>query len=117
MKIENKNQESSLSLVEKDQRWIELIEECRESGQNMKDWVTERGEFTYAQFIRARERLFPEDIRKNDFLENETTWSSINMDIPSSTLDIFVNDYRIVVGAGFDQDLLREVVEVLKNAH
>jgi hypothetical protein len=39
------------------------------------------------------------------------------MDIPSSTLDVFVNDYRIVVGAGFDQDLLREVVEVLKNAH
>lgn len=115
--MENENQASVLSLEERDQRWIELIEECRDSGQFIKEWVRERGEFTYSQFMRARERLFPDDIRKNEFLENETTWSTINMDIPSSSLDVFVNDFRIVVSAGFDQELLLEVVGVLKNAN
>ncbi|HSO58429.1 MAG TPA: hypothetical protein VLQ66_09345 [Paenisporosarcina sp.] len=115
--MENENQACVLSSEERDQRWIELIEECRDSGQSIKEWVRERGEFSYSQYMRARDRLFPDDIRKNGFLENETTWSSINLDIPSSTLDVFVNDFRIVVGAGFDQELLREVVGVLKNAH
>lgn len=115
--MENENQAYVLSSEERDQRWIELIEECRDSGQSISEWVRERGEFSYSQYMKARERLFPDDIRKNEFLENETTWSSINLDLPPSTLDVFVNDFRIVVGAGFDQELLREVVGVLKNAH
>jgi len=114
--MEHEDPAYALSSEVSDENWILLMEEWRESGQSMAEWVRERGEFTYAQFMKARKRLFPEDIRKNEFLESETTWSTLTMEIPSSTLDVFVNDCRISVSTGFDQELLLEVVEVLKNA-
>lgn len=115
--MDTTDQAHVLPADESDQKWIQLIEEWRESGQSIAEWVRVRGEFSYAQFINARKRLFPEDIRKSEFTEKETTWSTLTMEIPSSTLDIYINDCRVVVRTGFDQALLREVVEVLKNAH
>jgi hypothetical protein len=114
--MENEDPDYDFSTEERDEKWILLIEEWRESGQSIAEWVRERGEITYGQFMKARKRLFPEEIRKSEFMETETTWSTLTMEIPSSTLDVFVNDCRIVVSTGFDQELLREVVEVLKHA-
>lgn len=100
---------------EKDKEWIRLIEEWRESGQSMAEWVREREGITYNQFNHARRRLFPEDIKSSEFNERETTWSALSVKIPTSTLDVYINDCRIVVKTGFDQELLREVVEVLRS--
>lgn len=111
--------ERAIALVaeDKDEYWIRIIEEWRESGQSIAEWVRERGEFSYSQFIGARRRLFPDEIQSSDFMEKEATWSAISMEIPPSSIDIHVNDCRIVVKPGFDQELLREVVEVLKDAN
>jgi hypothetical protein len=108
---------SESPIDEKDQKWIEIIEEWRESGQSIAEWIRAQDELSYEQFIFHRRRLFPEDIKKSEFIEKETTWSAISMDIPSSSFDVYINDCRVVIRTGFDEELLREVVEVLKNAH
>lgn len=99
-----------------DQKWIEIIERWKESGLSIAEWVRNQEGITYYQFIFHRNRLFPEDIKKNEFMEQELSWSSVNVTFPS-TLNVFVQDCRIEVSPGFDQELLREVVEVLKHVH
>jgi hypothetical protein len=115
--MENMDLAHALPSDGKSHDWNKIIEEWRESGKSIAEWVREREDITYQQFMKQRRKLFPEDIRKNEFVEEETTWSAIKMEIPSSTIDVLINDCQIVVRTGFDQELLREVVEVLKNAH
>ncbi|MTH55802.1 hypothetical protein GKZ89_20655 [Bacillus mangrovi] len=110
------DQDVVLSKDESEQVWIQRIQEWQESGQSISEWVRDRGDFSLSQFHHARRRLFPEDIRKNDFVENPTQWSHLTVEIPASSFDVHINGCRIVVKAGFDQELLREVVEVLKDA-
>lgn len=50
-------------------------------------------------------------------MEKATTWSTLTMEIPSSSIDVFVNDCRVGLISGFDKTLFREVVEVLKDVH
>jgi hypothetical protein len=97
-----------------DEKWIAIIEEWRKSGMSISEWCRNQEEITYHQFMHYRKRLFPEDLRPNEFMNQETSWSSLTMEIPTSSLDVVINDCRIVVPSGFDQALLREVVEVLK---
>lgn len=117
MDIKNNSQPTSLD--EKDQNWIRIIEEWRRSGMSIAEWIRayEDEEITYQKFICARERLFPDEVKRSNFMEKEVTWSTLSMEIPSSSLNVYVNDYRIEVQSGFDQELLQEIVEVLKNVH
>ncbi|MCM3734232.1 hypothetical protein M3196_21645 [Fictibacillus nanhaiensis] len=119
---------STFGTDEKDLKWIRIIEEWRDSGQSIAEWIREHDEFTYDQFHHYRRKLFPDELRKRDnsnkkesieqeTFERETTWSALSMELPTSSIDVFVNRYRVVVKAGFDQELLREVVEVLKDAN
>ncbi|BAQ08651.1 hypothetical protein OXB_0179 [Bacillus sp. OxB-1] len=101
----------------KEEEWIRLIDEWRESGQSIKDWVHEKEDITYKQFLYWRKQLFPDEIEKRPVEMKETVWSSLNVEIPSATLDVFVHDCRIEVTTGFDQELFREIVEVLRNAN
>ncbi|HET7657654.1 MAG TPA: hypothetical protein VFK37_05130 [Bacillales bacterium] len=100
-----------------DEKWIAIVEEWRQSGLSMKEWCRKHEEITYSQFMHNRRRLFPEEIRPNDFMSQETGWSALTMELPTSSLEVIINDCRVVVTPGFDQDLLSEVVGVLKNAH
>lgn len=112
------NQEANnLVADKKDEEWIQLFDEWRKSGLSGAEWVREREDISYQQFMRAKKKLFPEEVQTAEFIEKEITWSALNLEIPSSSLDVFINDCRIVVQSGFDQELLREVVEVLKNAN
>jgi hypothetical protein len=115
--MENTDRAHALPTNENTHDWNKLIEEWRQSGKSIAEWVRERGDITYKQFMKQRERLFPDDIKRSQFTEEATTWSALKMEIPSSTIDVLINDCQIVVKTGFDQELLREVVEVLKNAH
>lgn len=119
---------STFGTDEKDLKWIEIIEEWRVSGQSIAEWIREQDDITYDQFYHYRRKLFPDDLRKRDnsnkresidqeTIERETTWSALSMELPTSSIDVFVHNYRVVVKAGFDEELLREVVEVLKDAH
>lgn len=115
--MELKDSTYVLELTEEDQKWIRLIEEWRNSGKTIVEWVGEKDEVTYRKFAEARKRLYPEETSKGEFLEQETTWSALSIDLPLSTIDVHVNGCKIVVGNGFDQELLRELVEVLKYAN
>ena len=53
------------------------------------------------------EQLFPEEIEKRPVDIKETTWTSVNVEIPSSTLNVYVRDCMIEVTSGFDQELFR----------
>ncbi|MFC7371074.1 hypothetical protein ACFQPF_05245 [Fictibacillus iocasae] len=99
------------NLLENDHNWMEIISDWRESGLTVKEWIQDRDDISYSQFIRNRIRLFPTEKEPK-----ETTWSAITMDIPFSKLDVLINDCRIEVRTGFDEELLREIVEVLKRA-
>lgn len=112
MKIEE--QQSLLDHNELDQKWLQIIEEWRKSGLNAAEYCRDHDGFSYSQFMRQKTRLFPEEVRRE---EQATTWSAISMEIPSASIDVYINDCRVVVSSGFDQDLLREVVEVLKHAN
>lgn len=115
MTINNTSPEFSMINDHKDE-WILLINEWRESGKTIKEWVEQKEGITYKQFIYWRSQLFPEEIEKRPVDIKETTWTSVNVGIPSSTLNVYVRDCLIEVTSGFDKELFREVVEVLKHA-
>jgi hypothetical protein len=100
-----------------DQRWLQLIEEWRQSGLTAAEWVRERDDISYDQFMKNKRRLFPEEVQRSEFWEKKTTWSALKVEVPSACFDVYINDCRVVVGSGFDQELLRELVEVLKSAN
>ncbi|AXH98380.1 hypothetical protein DV702_16625 [Sporosarcina sp. PTS2304] len=100
-----------------DLEWTEIIEEWRRSGENMAEWVRRQSDFSYDQFAKARRRLSPEDTRKGEFLESKTTWSSVAVALPSSTVDLHYRDYKLVISSGFDRELVQELLEVLADAN
>ena len=108
------NKKQSLNREERDKEWIEMIEEWRQSGQTVAEWVRDREDITYDQFLKHKKRLLPAYSNEGEFLNQDTTWSAIALDIPTSTFDVFINDCRVVVKSGFDQELFHEIVEVLK---
>lgn len=109
-------EEPSAFLSEMDQEWIRIIEDWRHSGETIAEWVRKQDQFSYDQFMNARKRLFPEDIKRSEFVEQEITWSSVAVALPSSTIDLHLREYKLVIGSGFDQALLRELLEVLNDA-
>lgn len=101
----NKVIENEIS--DRDQKWYELTEEWYQSGLSMAEWCRRRGDISYDSFRLNKKRLFPDEVEP-------ATWSTISMEMPSSTFDVFINGCRVVVSSGFDQELLHELVEVLK---
>lgn len=99
-----------------DEQWIAIIDEWRESGLSMKEWCRLHEDISYGQFYHQKRRLFPDDFRPNTFMNEETGWSTLSVELPMTTLDVVVNECRVVVHPGFDKELLSEVVEVLKRA-
>lgn len=103
-----------------DQRWLQILEEWRKSGQSAVEWVREREGISYKQFIKNKNRLFPEEVQESEFWEKKTTWSALKVEIPSvpsSCFDLYINECKVVVRSGFDKELLCELVEVLKSAN
>lgn len=112
----NTEKQQAHTYNEEDQKWMKIIDDWRQSDMSIAEWCRDH-DLSYSQFNHQKRRLFPEVIRKNEFLEQPTTWSTLTMELPSSSIDVIVNDCRIIVSTGFDQDLFQEIVEVLKNAH
>jgi hypothetical protein len=109
--VSKENKNISDSSNQKD--WMGIIEDWRQSNKSMAEYCRERADITYDQFVNQRRRLFPDELKRIDRPETPTSWTAVTMELPSSSLDIYVKDFRIVVSSGFDQELLREVVEVL----
>ncbi|MDW0115316.1 IS66 family insertion sequence element accessory protein TnpA [Sporosarcina saromensis] len=99
---------------EKDARWIEIIEQWKDSGMTMSEWIRGQDEVTYYQLVNARRRLYPEEVYGTG---KPNTWSAITMELPSSSMNVHVNGLYIEVPPGFDRTLLLEIVEVLKDAN
>lgn len=104
----------NLNQEERDQQWMEIFEEWLQSELTAAEWVREREDITYDQFMWNKRRLLPEAGRVGEFLKEDTKWSAISMEIPTSSFDVYINNCRVVVKSGFDQELLQELVEVLK---
>lgn len=95
--------------------WSKIMADWRQSGLSVTTWVEQQDTVTYHQFMQARKKYFREDIKQSEDAKNETEWSSLSIEIPSSTLDLFICDCRIEVSRGFDQELLRELIEVIRH--
>lgn len=100
-------------LTDKDAYWMEIIEEWKQSGQPMSEWAQKREDITYPQLSSARRRLCRDEVRGTG---KENTWSAITIPIPSTAITIHLNGCRIEVPPGFDQELLGEIVEVIRHA-
>lgn len=96
-------------------KWAPIMAEWRESGLSAAEWVSQRTDITYDQFRNARRQWFPEDFTKRvGPVDRQTEWSALTVEIPSSNLDLYIRDCRIELASGFDQELLREVLEVIR---
>ena len=99
---------------ESDMYWFQLIEEQEQSGLSIAEWVRQKKGISYNQFISRRRRLLPLSGITSEFLNEETTWTSIKMEIPTSTFDVYINECKVVVKSGFNKELLSELLDVLK---
>lgn len=96
-------------------KWEPLMNEWRESGLSAAEWVSQREDITYDQFRNARRQYFPEDMKKKGPANRQTEWSALSVEIPSSTVDLYIQDCRIEIAVGFDKELLRELLEVIRH--
>lgn len=97
------------------QKWEPLMNEWRESGLSAAEWVAQREDITYDQFRNARRHYFPEDMKKKGPVNRQAEWSALAVELPSSSVDLYIQDCRIEILAGFDKELLRELLEVLRH--
>ncbi|WP_027964710.1 IS66 family insertion sequence element accessory protein TnpA [Halalkalibacillus halophilus] len=94
--------------------WIVQIEAWHESGLSVKDWCERENVCTYAQFIRSRLKYCPEYATPSR--EKEYTvegWSALEIDT-AAYFTIECRDVQLTIEKGFDHDLLREVLEVIR---
>ncbi len=86
-----------------------IYEEWRESDLSLKAFCETRDEVTYSQLHYFRMTYRPEDIQQ----ERPTGWAKINMQSPTTQLDLHVGPYKVVIHPGFDKELLTDLLEVI----
>ena len=87
----------------KDQ-WAEKLTAWRESGMSIAAWCRQNDE-GYHRFLYWRRRLQPKTPPSGRFVE---------LSIESSTLAVECNGVTLHIERGFDRELLRQVLSVLK---
>lgn len=95
-------------------KWEPIMAEWRESGLSITEWVEQRADINYEQFTYARRTWFADDIETRP-VEKPTAWSTLAVELPSGKLDLFIQDCRIEIAQGFDQVLLRELLEAIRH--
>lgn len=88
------------------QQWAEKITAWRESGLSIAAWCRQNDE-GYHRFLYWRKRLEPKTQRCGGFVE---------LSFGSSSLAVECNGVTLHIEHGFDRDLLRDVLAVLKAA-
>jgi hypothetical protein len=88
------------------QQWSEKIAAWRESGLSMAAWCRQNNE-GYYRFIYWRNRLQPKAAPSGRFVE---------LSFETSSLAVECNGVTLHIERGFDRDLLRQVLSVLKAA-
>jgi len=86
------------------EQWSEKIAAWRESGLSIAAWCRQNNE-GYHRFLYWRKRLHQNTKPSGRFVE---------LSIESSTLAVECNGVTLHIERGFDRDLLRQVLSVLK---
>jgi hypothetical protein len=88
------------------EQWAEKITAWRESGLSIAAWCRQNDE-GYHRFLYWRKRLEPKTQSSGRFVE---------LSIASATMAVECNGVTVHIERGFDRDLLRQVLAVLKAA-
>ncbi|MFC0015716.1 MULTISPECIES: IS66 family insertion sequence element accessory protein TnpA [Allobacillus] len=91
--------------------WIEKIQEWKESGLTVKEWCEQEQVCTYHQFINKRRNLCPEEVQTKE--QSVSGWSAIEINT-SASIEVECRDVRMTIEKGFDQELLQELLEVIR---
>ena len=89
-----------------EQQWAEKITAWRESGLSIAAWCRQNDE-GYHRFLYWRKRLEPKTQASGRFVE---------LSIETSSLAVECNGVTLHIERGFDRDLLRQVLAVVKAA-
>lgn len=82
---------------------------------SLADWV-ETKDYSQRTFHRNVSTFCPEVL--DAFNGSDVTgWSAVHLDLNTPSLTLTHQDVQIEVPSGFDQDLLKEVLEVLRDDH
>jgi len=84
------------------QQWTDKITEWRTSGLSIAAWCRQNDE-SYHRFLYWRRRLEP-----------KTTGGFVELTLESPALALACNGVTLRIERGFDRELLREVLSVLK---
>ncbi len=87
------------------QQWAEKIAAWRESGLSIAAWCRQNNE-GYYRFIYWRKRLQPKVL--------PSTGRFVELTFETSSLAVECNGVTLHIERGFDRDLLRQVLSVLK---
>lgn len=86
------------------QEWTDKITAWRESGQSIAAWCRQHEE-SYYRFIYWRKRLEPKQEKTGRFVE---------LTLGPSSLLLSCNGMTLHIERGFDRELLRDVLSVLR---
>jgi hypothetical protein len=86
------------------QEWTDKIAAWRESGQSIAAWCRQHDE-SYYRFIYWRKRLGPKQKKTGGFVE---------LTFETSSLSLECNGLTLHIERGFDRELLRDVLSVLR---
>lgn len=86
------------------QEWTDKIADWRASGQSIAAWCRQHDE-SYYRFIYWRKRLEPKQKKTGRFVE---------LTFGASSLFLECNGMTLQIERGFDRDLLRDVLSVLR---
>ena len=86
------------------QEWTDKIADWRESGQSIAAWCRQHDE-SYYRFLYWRKRLEPKQKESGRFVE---------LTVGASSLALECNGMTLHIERGFDRDLLRDVLSVLR---
>jgi hypothetical protein len=101
--------------ISKREKWYHLMQDYERSGKRVGDWCADVG-CTYHMFKYWRYRIRIQETYDTERGEQPTRW--LKADIPSTPQSSGINirikeNIEIIVPQGFDQALLRDVVEAL----
>lgn len=113
----NETQASSgpFSEEEKKEYWVSLFNDWRNSGLTMTEFLKDHPSITRDKFMYYRNKYTPDEVSRREPTSSPTNWTSISLDVAPTQLNVFVQDVRIEIPSGFDQTLLKEIVEVLRD--
>jgi|SRR5690625_7111191 len=96
--------------------WIDEIKSWKTSGLTAKEWCEKTEEYSYSQFIQNRIRYCPEEVNQQDEKEHSiASWTTIQIGSTATHFDIECRGVKIPVYKGFDQELLKELIEVIRD--